>query len=111
MGGLIMGKLHYIGMLVDLRPASGKSYIVWDLNTNRKFANENFKSVQEAIEFCNQNRMVINMDFSQRVEVLKKIGFTETKVGMTNGKYAFLWYQIDTDEMSNEVFQEYIESI
>ena len=55
-----MDKLHYIGMLVDLRPASGKSYIVWDLNTNQKFANENFKSVQEAIDFCHQNRMVIN---------------------------------------------------
>lgn len=51
------------------------------------------------------------MDFSQRVEALKKLGFTETKVGMTNGKYAFLWYQIDTDAMSNEQFKEYIESI
>ena len=51
----------------------------------------------------------LNMDFSQRIEALKKLGFTETKVGMTNGKYAFLWYQIDTDAMSNEQFKEYIE--
>lgn len=77
MGGLIMDKLHYIGMLVDLRPASGKSYIVWDLNTNKKFANENFKSVQEAIDFCHQNRMVIN-----RV-VPSRNGYTNVLVSTT----------------------------
>ncbi len=49
--------------------------------------------------------------FDKRIAQLKKLGFTETKVGMTNGKYAFLWYQIDTDALTDEEFNAYIEEI
>ena len=48
------------------------------------------------------------MLFNKRIEDLKSRGFTETRVGMTNGKYAFLWYQIDTDAMSDKDWNEYI---
>ena len=47
--------------------------------------------------------------FSERIEDLKSRGFKETKVGMTNDKYAFLWYQIDEDEISDSEWEEYIE--
>ncbi len=49
--------------------------------------------------------------FSERIEDLKSQGFKETKVGMTNGKYAFLWYQIDEDAMSDSEWKEYIEAL
>jgi hypothetical protein len=46
--------------------------------------------------------------FSKRIEDLKSRGFKETKVGMTNDKYAFLWYQIDTDEISDSDWADYL---
>jgi len=49
--------------------------------------------------------------FDERVDILKRIGFTETRVGMTNGTYAFLWYQIDTGAMSDKEFKEYYNSM
>ena len=30
--------------------------------------------------------------YSERVEILKSLGFVEDKVGFTNGKYAFLYH-------------------
>jgi hypothetical protein len=51
------------------------------------------------------------MTFDERVDILKRIGFTETRVGMTNGTYAFLWYQIDTGAMSDKEFKEYYNSM
>jgi hypothetical protein len=46
--------------------------------------------------------------FSKRIEDLKSRGFKETKVGMTNDKYSFLWYQIDTDEISDIEWEDYL---
>ena len=50
------------GRKVEIRPASkySKKYIVWDLKSDQIFANEKFNSYQEAIDFINQNEMVIS---------------------------------------------------
>jgi hypothetical protein len=50
------------GRKVEIRPASAKSkkFIVWDIKSNQIFANEKFNSYQDAIDFVNQNKMIIS---------------------------------------------------
>jgi phosphopantetheine adenylyltransferase len=45
--------------------------------------------------------------FEKRVAMMRKIGFRETRTGMTDDRYSFLWYHIDTDEMTDEQFTKY----
>ena len=49
--------------------------------------------------------------FEIRLNRLKGLGFTETPTGMRTDKYAFLWHQIDTDELTDEAFEEYVKEI
>ena len=46
--------------------------------------------------------------YSERLEILKSLGFVEEKAGLTNGKYAFLYHQIDTSELNDEQFQDFV---
>lgn len=46
--------------------------------------------------------------YSERLELLKSNGFVEKKGCITNGEYAFLYHQIDTSEMADEHFIEFI---
>lgn len=47
-------------------------------------------------------------NYSERLELLKSHGFVEKKGCITNGKYAFLYHQIDTSEMTDEQFIEFL---
>lgn len=47
-------------------------------------------------------------DYSKRLEILESIGFKQEKGCITNGKYSFLYHQIDTDEMTDEEFIEFV---
>ena len=49
--------------------------------------------------------------FSKRIDDLKLRGWIDTKTGMANNKYAFLWYQIDTDAMSNKQWEDFLRLI
>lgn len=49
--------------------------------------------------------------YSERLELLKLHGFVEKKGCITNGKYAFLYHQIDTSFFKNEEFTEFINLI
>lgn len=50
---------NYKGVEVDIRPGSNKHYIVWDIKSDQKFANEKFKSIKEAEDFVKENKMVL----------------------------------------------------
>ena len=52
---------NYKGLRVEIRPASKGStkFIVWDLKTDQKFANERFDSIAEAKEFVEDNDMTL----------------------------------------------------
>ena len=50
-------------------------------------------------------------NYSERLELLESHGFVQKKGCITNGKYSFLYHQIDTDEMTNEEFTEFINLI
>lgn len=50
-------------------------------------------------------------EFSKRVDILKSLGFTETKVGMTDGTHSFLWNQIDTDAMDETAWKDYVTAV
>lgn len=56
------GETKYKGLNVEIRPASknSKKFVIWDVETDQKFANEKFDSHDEAIDFINQNKMAIN---------------------------------------------------
>lgn len=46
--------------------------------------------------------------YSERLELLKSHGFIEKKGCITNGKYALLYHQIDTSEITDEQFIEFL---
>jgi hypothetical protein len=52
---------NYKGLKVEIRPLSKGSskFIIWDIVSEQKFANERFDSVNEARKFINQNGMVL----------------------------------------------------
>jgi len=50
-------------------------------------------------------------NYSERLELLESYGFVQKKGCITNGKYSFLYHQIDTDEITNEEFTEFINLI
>jgi hypothetical protein len=54
-------KQNYKGTRVEIRPFSKNSskFIVWDVTTDQKFANEKFDSIEDAEEFIEQNGMVL----------------------------------------------------
>jgi hypothetical protein len=54
-------RLNHKGRKVDIRPASKNSakFIVWDLKSDQKFANEKFDSIQEAKDFIDDNEMIL----------------------------------------------------
>ena len=49
--------------------------------------------------------------YSERLNLLELNGFVQKKGCITNGKYAFLYHQIDTSEMTDEQFTEFINII
>lgn len=63
---------NYKGLRVEIRPASSGSskFIVWDLKTDQKFANERFDSIEEAKEFISDNEMTLVrvVEAEQKVE-------------------------------------------
>lgn len=50
-------------------------------------------------------------DYSERLRLLESHGFVQKKGCITNGKYSFLYHQIDTDEMTDEEFTNFINLI
>lgn len=54
-------KKNYSGKKVEIRPASKSSskFIVWDMTTDQKFANEKFDSIEDAESFIEENEMVL----------------------------------------------------
>lgn len=46
--------------------------------------------------------------YSKRLELLELHGFIQKRGCITNGKYSFLYHQIDTSEMTDEQFTEFI---
>lgn len=50
-------------------------------------------------------------DYSERLRLLESHGFLQKKGCITNGKYSFLYHQIDTDEMTDEEFTNFINLI
>jgi hypothetical protein len=54
-------KKNYSGKKVEIRPASKSSskFIVWDVATDQKFANEKFDSIEDAESFIEENDMVL----------------------------------------------------
>lgn len=88
-------KLNYKGLKVEIRPASKTSlmFIVWDIKTDQKFANEKFSSIAEAQRFIEDNEMILVESKKQNVEnnanpVEKldlEVQFIKRYVGM-NGK-------------------------
>ncbi len=54
-------KPNYKGLKVEIRPASKSSskFIVWDIKTDQKFANESFDSINEAKKFIKDNGMIL----------------------------------------------------
>jgi hypothetical protein len=54
-------KKNYSGKKVEIRPASKSSskFIVWDVATDQKFANEKFNSIEDAESFIEENDMVL----------------------------------------------------
>jgi hypothetical protein len=64
-------QMNYQGLKVEIRPASKTSskFIIWDILSEQKFANESFESVNEARKFINQNGMVLIKIIEQEKEV------------------------------------------
>jgi hypothetical protein len=64
-------QMNYQGLKVEIRPASKTSskFIIWDILSEQKFANESFESVNEARKFINQNGMVLIKIIEQDKEV------------------------------------------
>ena len=54
-------RLNYKGLKVEIRPVSATSskFVIWDLKTGQKFANEKFDSIEEAKHFVDANEMVL----------------------------------------------------
>lgn len=54
-------KLNYKGLKVEIRPASTTSskFIIWDVKSGQKFANEKFDSIEEANHFVDTNKMIL----------------------------------------------------
>ena len=54
-------RLNYKGLKVEIRPASAISskFIIWDIKSGQKFANEKFDSIEEAKHFVDTNEMVL----------------------------------------------------
>lgn len=46
--------------------------------------------------------------YSERLSLLESHGFVQKKGCITNGKYSFLYHQIDTSEMTDKQFIEFI---
>lgn len=46
--------------------------------------------------------------YSKRLKSLEDIGFVQKRGNITNGKYSFLYHQIDTSEMTEEQFTDFI---
>ena len=59
----------------------------------------------------NQNNMTAVYDYSERLRLLESHGFVQKKGCITNGKYSFLYHQIDTDEITDEEFTNFINLI
>lgn len=57
------------------------------------------------------NKTKEKYSMEHKIKELEKRGFTHTRVGMTNGKYAFIYYQIDSDTMSDAEWDEYIQHL
>lgn len=49
------------------------------------------------------------MDFDQKEKRLISVGFTHNRVGMDNGRYSFMYHQID--ELTPEKLEEFIFNI
>ena len=49
--------------------------------------------------------------FSKRLIKLESIGFIQKKGCITNGVYSFLYHQIDTSEMGDKEFEEFVNII
>lgn len=50
-----------------------------------------------------------NIDkYSERLNLLESLGFVQKKGCITNEKYAFLYHQIDTSEMTDKEFEDFI---
>jgi predicted transcriptional regulator len=50
-------------------------------------------------------------DYSERLRLLESNGFVQKKGCITNGKYSFLYHQIDTSEITDEEFTNFINLI
>jgi predicted transcriptional regulator len=49
--------------------------------------------------------------YSERLQVLESLGFIKEKGCITNGTYAFLYHQIDTSEITDEQFAEFVDVV
>lgn len=63
------------------------------------------------IKPLNQNNMTAVYDYSERLRLLESNGFVQKKGCITNGKYSFLYHQIDTSEITDEEFTNFINLI
>ena len=46
--------------------------------------------------------------YSERLNLLKSLGFVQKKGCIINEKYAFLYHQIDTSEITDKEFEDFI---
>lgn len=49
--------------------------------------------------------------YTKRLQILKNYGFTERRGCITNGKYAFLYHQLDKSYMTDEQFIDFIKEL
>ena len=49
--------------------------------------------------------------YSERLSLLESHGFVQKKGCITNGKYAFLYHQIDESEITDEQFIKFINTV
>ena len=49
--------------------------------------------------------------YSERLQVLESLGFIQRKGCITNGMYAFLYHQIDTSEITDKQFAEFVDVV
>jgi len=85
-------KPNYAGIKVEIRPYSTNSsaFIIWDIESDHKFANEKFKDVVQANEFINKNKMTLVKNSSpttkQVAEIALEVRFIKRYVLMDGKK-------------------------
>ena len=75
-------KLNYKGLNVEIRPFSNGSskFIVWDVKTDQKFANEKFDTIEETKQFILDNEMENESEEVERIDT--DVQFIKRYAGM-----------------------------